>query len=62
MARTLVGEIFNQLTGHKDRPSRQERRDREREHYAYKMKEAAHKSKRAYEDAQTRAYIKGWKK
>lgn len=57
MARTLLEEIFNQVTGRKDKPKQ---RDKERENLDYRMKQARFENQKNYEIAKHRAKSKGW--
>lgn len=60
MARTLIGEIFNQVTGHKEKSK--PKLDKEREKYKDDFKQAIYESRKSYDIAQARARVLGVKK
>lgn len=63
MARTLLGEIFEQITGvrrKRKHHSHHERPNRQVEKILYETKKAIFENKKAYEIAQLRAKSKGW--
>lgn len=67
MSRSLLGEIAHQLfsSPKEVKPKKKSKKDYSHNYYnkvMYEAKKAAFESQRAYEDAETRAYIKGWKK
>ena len=60
MAKTLLEEIFNQVTGRRSHHRNHNTYNKNLQRELYKLKQAAFENKKAYEISKLRAKSKGW--